>query len=369
MRSASPALREALTRSHQVATRVEILDAGAVEMTIDTVIDGAVTLDQTAAIRGRADLTLVDDGELGLVPTSAYHPLAPYGNEFRVSRGVLLPTGPELVPVGIFRIDNVNVDDDPGALTLQLAGQDRSARVADAKFEEPYQVAAGTNVAVAIRDTIQLGVQGLSFDFADVDAVTPLLNAEEGGDRWAFCQEMAKTVGMTPLLRCAAVVCSASDHRARRRRRRELVEGEGGVLLKAGSQWARAGAFNRVIATGENTGEAAPVRGVATDDNPLSPTYYYGPFGPVPYFYKSQLITSDDQAAAAARGLLAKQLGTTQSINFGAIVNPTLEPNDVLAITRARAGIDERHIVDQLTIPLTAEQPMTGRTRAIQTAG
>jgi hypothetical protein len=314
-------------------------------------------------------LTFVDDGSLGLVPTSAYHPLAPYGNEFRVSRGVLLPGGPELVPVGIFRIDNVNVDDDPGSLSLQLAGQDRSARVADAKFEEPYQIAAGTPVGLAIRETIDLGVSGFSYDFALVSATTPLLNAEEGGDRWAFCQEMAKAIGMTLYFDARGwcvlrpITQPAGDVAA------ELVEGVGGLLLKAGSQWARAGAFNRVIATGENTGQGAPVRGVATDDNPLSPTYYYGPFGKVPMFYNSPLITSNDQAAAAAQGLLVKQLGTTQSINFGAIVNPTLEPNDVLAIARARVGVDERHIVDQLTIPLTAEQPMTGRTRAIQIVG
>lgn len=252
---------------------------------------------------------------------------------------------------------------------MQLAGQDRSARVIDAKFEEPYQIAAGTNYAVAIRDTLALGVQGLIFDFADVDAVTPLLNAQEGGDRWAFCQEMAKAIGMTLYFDARGwcvlrpITQPAGDVAA------ELVEGEGGLLLKAGSQWARAGAFNRVIATGENTGQTTIARGVATDDNPLSPTYYYGPFEKVPMFYNSPLITSNDQAAAAAQGLLVKQLGTTQSVNFGAIVNPALEPNDVITITRARAGIDERHIVDQLTIPLTAEQSMTGRTRSIQMVG
>ena len=37
-----------------------------------------------------------------------------------------------------------------------------------------------------------------------------------------------------------------------------IAEGEGGVLVAAGRRWTREGTFNRVIATGENTGETAP---------------------------------------------------------------------------------------------------------------
>ena len=48
------------------------------------------------------------------------------------------------------------------------------------------------------------------------------------------------------------------------------------------------------------------------------------------------------------------------------LVNPALEPDDLVQVTRTRAGLTaEAHIVDSVTIPLTAEGTMTGRTRAV----
>ncbi len=64
-------------------------------------------------------------------------------------------------------------------------------------------------------------------------------------------------------------------------------------------------------------------------------------------------------------GILARELGTTQTVDFGTVTNPALEPNDVARVTRLRAGIDEDHIIDALTIGLDAAAAMTGRTRAI----
>ncbi len=78
-------------------------------------------------------------------------------------------------------------------------------------------------------------------------------------------------------------------------------------------------------------------------------------------------MKTDAQAAGAAQALLQRQLGTTQSVGFGAIVNPALEPDDVVLVNRARAGIvQERHIIDQVTIPLGAAEAMTAQTRAVQ---
>lgn len=358
---------DAIVASHRIAVRATLLDAGE-ETELVTVIDGSVTLDARAISRGRMDVSIVDDGTLGLVPTEATAPLAPYGNEIRLERGVTYRDGTtELAALGVFRIDDADVDDDGQQLVIHLTGLDRSARIADAKFEAPYQVAAGTNYTEAILDAIQAAYPDVVHDLADTTLTTPQLLAEEGADRWAFCQEMATSIGMdlyfdgigTLVLRPVAQFGASEPIW-------DIVEGENGVLITAARRWSRQGAFNRVIATGENTGEAAPSRGVATDDNPLSPTYYYGPFGKVPRFHKSQLITSDDQAVDAAAAILAREIGTTQSVELGSVVNPALIPGDVIRATRARAGIDEDHIVDQLTVPLAATAAMTVRTRAMQ---
>jgi hypothetical protein len=161
------------------------------------------------------------------------------------------------------------------------------------------------------------------------------------------------TLRITPVAGSSAVVA-------------ELHEGATGVLVQAAAQWTRAGTYNRVIATGENsTQDAPPVRGVATDDTPSSPTYYHGPFGHVPRFYSSPFLTTDAQCVSAATAILQRQLGATKSVSFGSLVLPYLEPRDVVSIRRARAGINETHVIDKLSIPLGAAGTMTGTTRAV----
>lgn len=392
MRPTSATFDAAISQSHTVLTSIEVLRAGvALTDPITSAIDGAVTLDITAATRGRLDLTIVDDGTLNLVPLLAADALAPYGNELRVMRGIAYaiggentpgpghtsypgdfypnePSAPssELIGLGVYRIEETQVEDTAEGLQIRLSGQDRSAGIIDARFEEPYSVAAGTNYATAIEDVILAADPSVTFDLTATTLTTPLLVAAEGEDRWKFAQDMATSLGHVLYFDgdgvCVSVPISMSGATAPAR---QFIEGTNGLLLSASRRWTRQGTYNRVIATGENTGEVIPVRGVATDDNPLSPTYYYGQFGKVPRFYSSPFLATDAQCADAAAGLLAKEIGTTQTIDFGTVVNPALEPNDVARITRARAGLDEDHIIDQVTIPLSAAGVMTGRTRAV----
>lgn len=367
MRATSQRFRDAMTASYQSVSTVEILSQGTVIYSADTVTDGNVTLDQTAASRGRVDLTLIDDGNGEISPTLPTDPLAPYGNEMRVRRGVRYPGGAdETVGLGIFRIDDVEVIDTGDSLVVHIAGMDRSASVSDARFEDPYQVAAGTNYATAIQDVIEAGVVGFQYDFATTGLVTPALIQEEGADRWKFAQDMASAIGMTLYFDGDGVCVLRPVTQLGGDPVWSFAEGEDGLLIAATRRWTRQGAFNRVIATGENTGEATPSRGVATDTNPASPTFYGGPFGKNPTFFTSPLIITNDQAQSAAEAKLARELGTTQAINFGAIVNPALEPDDLVLITRERAGMNEHHIIDSLSIPLKADQLISGVTRAVQ---
>ena len=362
-------LAEAIMQSHQIAVQATLLSDGVAIRDLP-IVDGAVVLDANAAIRGRLDMTIpVGDGT-DLIPTSASSPLAPYGNEVQVSRGVLHPDGfAELVSLGIFRLDEVDIDDEAGTLGLRITGSDRSARVIDARFEDPYQIAAGTNYADAILAVVQAGYPDVEYSFSATTATTPQINAQEGDDRWGLAQSMATAIGMelffdgtgTLILRPVPTPLSGSPVWY-------IVEGENGVLLRAGRQWVRQGSYNRYIVTGESTSsDNPPARGIATDDNPLSPTYYYGRFGRVPGFYVSPLVTTDDQAADAAAAMLARQLGTTQTASFGSLVNPALAPGDIVRVSRERAGIvNEDNCIDSITIPLAAAGEMTGATRATQ---
>lgn len=406
MRTVSAQFQDAVRGSHAVATRVEVLRDGDVTHVIDTVTDGAVTLDQAAATRGRLDCTIIDPD---LVPDDPAAALAPYGNELRVYRGVLFPFGggaeevtdgggassgqswpitlwgtevesedpgptitivaiptEELVSLGIFRIDETTVTDNPDGLEIRVTGMDRSVRMIDARFEQPITVAAGTNVATAIEQLAQDAWPAVETNLTATSLTTPLLVGEEGGDRWKFMQDLAASIGHSLYFDGDGILVSKPVASPNGDLAATFAEGDGGVLLTASRSWTRQGTYNRVIATGENPGEGAvPARGVATDDNPASPTYYYGQYGKVPRFYASQFLATSAQAEDAAQALLNRELGTTQTVTFGVIVNPALEPDDLVTITRNRLGIDETHVIDSITIPLAADQSMSGRTRAV----
>ena len=55
-------------------------------------------------------------------------------------------------------------------------------------------------------------------------------------------------------------------------------------------------------------------------------------------------------------------------ISFGSVVDPAQRPGDIITIERplsVPAGT-EKHILDQVTIPLGAEGEMSGQTRVAQ---
>src|SRR5690606_3912663 len=141
----------------------------------------------------------------------------------------------------------------------------------------------------------------------------------------------------------------------------DVTHGRDGVLVSMARELSRDGVYNAVGARGEGADTEVPIQAVVVDSDPRSPTYWHGPFGKVPRFYSSPLITDVAQAASAAASLLRKSLGLPYGVSFGTIVNPALEPFDPIRVTYP--GRVERHIVETLTIPLTAGAAMTGTTR------
>ena len=373
MRTASARFLRTITESHQAVVRIDVLDYRAVTdpvtqsaatVILDGVTAGTVNLDQNAATRARLDLTV--EGATDLVPTGPDDLLAPYGNEIRAWRGVRYADGTEeLISVGVFRIESATSTSTPNGLGIAVTGLDRSALLIEARFETPYSIPAGTNYIDALLEVLQLGYPSIQTDFPTTAHTTPLLVAEEGADRWAFAQDMATALGLR-LYFDADGVCVAVPVANGLTPVASIAEGEGGVLVSAERGLDRAGSYNRVIAAGESSTGGAPVRGVASDDRLGSPTRYGGPYGRVPMFYKSPLLTTDDQALAAAESLLNKQLGSTQTVGFGSVTNPALEPDDTVRITRAALELDEAHVIDTLGIPLSVtEGAMAGTTRAV----
>lgn len=353
MRSASDAFSRVIAKSHQSVTRADILFDRSVIAQGVAVVDGRISYDRTAARLAALDCTIADPVR---IPTSSSDVLTPFGYEVRVWRGI----AGELLPLGTFPIQSSAV----GAIDLltSIRALDRSQLVSDARFEDDYQIVAGTNYATAIEDLISDGVDGLEFLFPSITFTTPLLTFAAQDDRWEAAQKMARSCGMEILFdglgRCVMRPEPTFDTTP------VATIAVAANMIDSAVSLDRATAYNRVIAVSSNAGTGDQYRGVATDDDPASPTYYFGPFGRKPRFYASEFIASDAQAESAAAAILASNLGVAKTVNISAVPDPRLECSDVVQVTCPELDLDDLHIIDTLTIGLGPEEPMTGTVRA-----
>lgn len=390
MRVSSDIFDGIVSGSHLLVTRVDVLFNREVRVEGLPLVDGTVNYDRTAARLARFQGTFADPLRLPLDSSDIY---TPFGYELRIWRGVGVDPGNgdylyydgeqlffngealtlgnpeatiELVALGTFPIQSSFIDG--VSLVTDVTCEDRSRLVSDARFEDDYQVAAGTNYADAIEALVAAGVDGLEYLFPSTTFTTPLLTFAAQSDRWEAAQGMARAIGMELFFDGLGRLTMRPTPTFADNPVKVIREGEGGNLVAVGIELDRTEAYNRVIAFSSNAAVDPPVRGVATDSDPFSPTYYDGPFGQKPRFYSSPFIVTQEQADSAAAAILADELGVASGLSFSAVPDPRLECGDVVLFQRAVLEVDDAHIVEKLTIGLGPESPMTGTTRVRQAA-
>ncbi|MFG3127325.1 DUF5047 domain-containing protein [Streptomyces tendae] len=339
-----------LAESHRVATRVQLF------LTTGEVVDlehsgGSVTVDRGQAIRRTCTVTIADPAIIPRIPTDQ---LATYGARLRISRGVDYgnPDQPELVPLGVFRLDSVDGDVNEGPVSLQ--GKDLSACVADDKLTEPYS-ATGTVVG-AVTALIQRSLP-------DADVISLIDDAPIGrrtfdvqADPWAGAQEIAAAAGAEVYANADGVFVIATLPDLLEEEPVWAVEAvEGGVYIKGNRAMTSDKVHNGILASGENTSDnIPPVSWLATDDDPGSPTYWGGPFGRRPDFYSSSTLTTLAACQQAAVLKLRQAKTPNASGDISALPNPALEPGDVIRVTH-EDGTRELHQVAAFTVPLSQD--------------
>lgn len=367
MRPASEAFLRAVRSSHTMTARARIVEPGQTgtdpDGTDTPILDGDVELDATAKVRGTLDLTTA-----GVWPLSADDLFAPYGRECFVERGLRFGNGTtEWVSLGYFRLEDVEQKDAPGGV-LTLAGSDRMAGLVDAELEAPVQFGESATYGDVLAQLVTQVYPAAVIEWDDDTDTRPLgrqLVAEQ--DRYGFLADLVTAAGKVWFwdYRGVLVIRTAPDPGAPVY---ELDAGAGGVLVSMARSLSRKGVYNAVVATGEGADTGDPVRAVATDDNPASPTYHAGPFGPVPRFYSSPLLTTTEQAATAASSMLRSALGLPYNVDLSAVPNPALEPLDPVTVSypaaqRFTGYRHEAHILEKITVPLTADQALKANTR------
>ncbi|WP_043493731.1 DUF5047 domain-containing protein [Streptomyces viridosporus] len=336
-----------LAESHTPVTRVQLmLTTGEVKELEHT--GGSVTVDRGQAIRRTCTVTVPDPA---LIPRTPSDQLAVYGARLRISRGVDYGDGshPELVPLGVFRLDSVDGDVSEGPVTLQ--GKDLSAVVADDKFTTRYR-ASGTVVS-AISALIRRSLPDATITSLITDQPIGSRWFDIEGDPWAGCQEIAAAAG--------AEVYATPDGEFAISTLPDLatvtpvwaVEAtEGGVYISGNRAMSSDGVHNGVLARGENSSDGIPpVSALVVDNDPNSPTYWGGPYGRRPLFYSSSTLITNAACLRAAQLKLVEARAPNASGDISSLPNPALEPGDVIRVVH-EDGTRELHQVASFSVPL-----------------
>ncbi|TXS19578.1 DUF5047 domain-containing protein [Streptomyces sp. ms191] len=308
---------------------------------------GSVPVDRGSQCRRTCAVTVTDPS---IIPRTAADKIATYGARLRLSRGVSYSDGTqELVPLGVFRVDEVSGDVDDGPVSIN--GKSLECIVQDDKFTTPYR-ASGTAVA-AITALIQRSIPDAVVINLATDASIGPRTWDVEADPWAAAVELAAAIG-------AEVYCDANGDFVIA----ELPDlstatpvwtisaGEGGAYVSANRGMTADGVYNGVLARGENTEtNTAPVSSLVVDNDSGSPTYWSGPFGHRPKFYTSSTLTTTNACTAAATLLLRASQAPNASADISSLPNPALEPGDVVRVTYPD-GSKELHQVARFTVAL-----------------
>lgn len=339
---------DTIVGSHTPVTEVTLFRADGIVETLDHT-GGSVSVDRGNSVRRTCTVTIAD---LTLIPRTAADKLSVYGARLRLARGVDYGNGEgEMVPLGVFRLDETAGDVDEGPVTL--TGKSLECIVSDDKFTAPYK-ATGTAVG-AVTALIQRSIPDAVVTTAAtvVDAAIGPRTFDIEGDPWAAVAEIAATVGAEVYASPdGEFVISDLPDILTTTPVWEIKAGEGGAYIQANRGMSSDGVKNGWLVRGENTEtNVAPVSALVVDNDPSSPTYWSGPFGHRPDFYTSAAIISSGGATAAGTLKLRSSVAPNASADISSLPNPALEPGDVIRVVYPD-GTAELHQVHSFTVEL-----------------
>lgn len=362
MQPVTPRFLSALRNSHRVVVQVDAyLDGDPVGQQLP-IVGGSVTIDRISGVRRQLTVQIPD---IAILPTLGAQ-LTPYGIELVVQRGIDYGDGvTELVPLGTFRLD---VGTTTQASPTGYTGPDRAKALIDARFTGPRQASAIDAVAMiealAVEVLPDVVVTNVDVTNPEDDSTTlPVIpQVIWDRERWDAMTSLAASLGAELYFSASGELLVARTPSITNPPVWTVDQGAHGVLIDFTRELSREDTFNGVVASGERADGMYPARAVALDDDPDSPTRWGGPFGQVTYFFESPLIHTPNGAARVAEALLSDKVALSRSVRLTCVPNPALDVGDVIAV-RMPNGVDERHLIDRLTIPLDATSPMQIDTR------
>jgi hypothetical protein len=341
----SAAVQDALTGPHSTTVRVSATTPTQGVLTGLEIIDGAVNVTSSSAVRRSCSIE-VDPSKW---PASVYDPLSPISSEILVEYGIRIGSAYEWIPVFTGPVQRAKRRLTAGSVGIEAAG--RELRVAEDRMDAPASTVLGAHTVLEITRLIQESIPGVTVtDLTGSLTVAAQITIDR--ERWRDgVEKLADSLGAEvyadplgnfvirsqPVLDGTPVLV--------------ITAGEHGTLVDGEEELTRERTYNRVIVEGIRSDGTAPVRSVVSDVDPDSPTLYGGAFGKRPRFYSSPLLTTIPQCDTTAAALLARARGMQATITLEQIPHPGLEAGDLIQ-ANLPDGRRQLHIVDGFNIPL-----------------
>lgn len=368
MYQASAAFRSAIRASHTSISKAEVWagDSKILDLDIDS---GSVKVDSQSSQRRTCTASLIVPVGSSLVPSTASDPLEPFGNEVRLYKGVQYPDlSTEYLPVGVFGLTRSKVRDGDNGVLIDLEGVDRSAKISNNKWTQPYTVAAGlltSALSALILDRYPDAI--INFPtLADLVA-QQVLGLSGNTDPWADAVKIANLAGYDLFFdQIGQVALQALPSIDGLTVDVSYLEGDSNVVTEVEADTDTFQTYNGVIYVGQGSNIATPLRVEVWDNDPASPTYRYGNFGQRPQTIIQSLIYDSAQALRAATALLSQYLGATQAVSWSQVPNPALDALDVVFIQSSGTKVNRVTVIDSIDLPLEATGAMTVKARTVR---
>lgn len=269
--------------------------------------DGSVSWDASQQVQGALSLTVPRVGAVegqdwrDWDPVDPTHPLACFGQVLHVSLtiGSLISSAWWTVPLGRFLITSV----EPGPSTVRVTGKSLLQRLEEDRLTEPMTPDPAGSMASELRRLVgsRMGLiidpalrdypcPSMAWGESRIDAVYEIARSwpaivREGGDGILYVSPPTPDPTSRPEL------C--------------LSDGAEGTVVGVAASVSRDKIYNRVVARGQESSDEGAPSFQAIADQMTGPMRVDGPYGVVPRFFSSPLITSVAQAKSTAEAMLA----------------------------------------------------------------
>jgi hypothetical protein len=340
----STACQAVLTRSHRKRFSVaswyngQLLADDIPASTVDEETDRSLRVPERVVLRVPRR-----DRSFNWAPGSTVdHPLAANGQRLYIKQGIGL-TGDtfEWFQRGVYLIEDTAPDGD----TVNVTAVGLLALIEEARLVSPLQPTGTMTSAlrsliepaltVSVSSLVDRAVpSGINFDEDRLGAVMELLDAwsaDGAVDPYGVLQVVPAGQSLTPVL--------------------TITDGVGGTINEIDGRSTRDDSYNAAVARG-TAADGGQLQAIAYD-NTGGPTSYGGPFSPlpVPYFFASPLLTTQEQVNAAAQTVLARLLRTSGRLfTVRMVPNPTLQCGDTVTIVgKTYAGLAS---IESMKLPI-----------------